>query len=44
MVALECAPEMTGSEMTQQAGRQFDSLGAIPINNQIHDMVLNREK
>jgi hypothetical protein len=43
MVALECTPEMIGSEMTQQADSHFDFLSAIPIINHSHDMVLLRE-
>jgi hypothetical protein len=44
MIALECAAEMIGSEMAQQADGNFDSLGAMPTNNQSQDMVLHREK
>jgi hypothetical protein len=44
MVAFECAPEMIGSEMTQQADGHFDLLGVIPINTQSQNMILQREK
>jgi hypothetical protein len=44
MVAFDCAAEMIGSEMTQQADGDFDLLGVIPINTQSQDMVLHREK
>jgi hypothetical protein len=43
-VAIECAPDIICSEITQQADGHFDFIGAIPINNQRQDTVIHREK